>query len=226
MLSPDPNDLRPIPTQVLRACPGRARFSQELRGLAAQFADHPARVSEILAATKGRGFDFLLLLIGLPFLTPVPLPGLSTPFGFVVMVIGAQRAIGRGPWLPESFLRRELPARFITRVLVSGSRMVGGLEVLLRPRLEFLHGQWVYRRVAGMLIMVSGLLLLLPLPVPLSNSLPSLTVVLLAAGAMERDGLFFLAGCTMFVLTVAFFAVLAFGGAHILDSLRRIFFGS
>ena len=44
------------------------------------------------------------------------------------------------------------------------------LEILLRPRLRFLHQQVLFRRVSGGLIMTSGLLLLLPLPVPLTNS--------------------------------------------------------
>ena len=211
------------PTPVAEA-PG-ATFSQELRDLARQFTDRPASLSEILAATRGRGFNLLLLLIGLPFLTPIPLPGLSTPLGFVVLLIGAQLAIGRQPWLPEKILRRELPARFINRVLTAASRIVRWLEVFLRPRLDFLHEQWIYRRMGGTLILLSGLLLLLPLPIPLSNGLPALTVVLLAAGAMERDGLIFLSGCAVFALTVAFFGLLAFGGAHLLESLRNTLFG-
>ena len=197
----------------------RAKFSQELLNLAHQFADRPARLSEILAATQGRGFDFLLLLIALPFLTPIPLPGLSTPFGIVVLVIGARLALGRRPWLPQMLLRRELPAEFLAKVLAAASRAVRWLEVLLRPRFDFLHEQWIYRRVAGTLIMLSGLLLLLPVPVPLTNSFPALTVVLLAAGAMERDGLFFLAGCAAFVVTLAYFGLLAFGGAYVLGNL-------
>jgi hypothetical protein len=126
--------------------------------------------------------------------------------------------------LPKKILQRELPARFIARLLGAASRIVCWLEILLRPRLDFLHEQWIYRRIAGTLIMLSGLLLLLPLPIPLSNSLPALTVVLLAAGAMERDGFFFLAGCAMFVLTLAFFGLLAFGGANLLDNLRHTVF--
>jgi hypothetical protein len=204
----------------------RPRFSQELRHLAQQFAGRPARLSEILAATQGRGFNLLLLLIGLPFLTPIPLPGFSTPFGFVVLLIGARLALGRRPWLPKKILQRELPARFIARLLGAASRIVRWLEVLLRPRLDFLHEQWIYRRIAGTLIMLSGLLLLLPLPIPLSNSFPALTVVLLAAGAMERDGLFFLAGCGAFVATLAYFGLLAFGGAHLLDNLWHTVFGA
>jgi hypothetical protein len=212
----------PMPTTPAH----RAKFSQELQDLAKQFADRPARLSEILAATQGRGFNLLLLVIGLPFLTPIPLPGLSSPLGFVVLLIGARLALGHRPWLPEKILHRELPARFIARLLGAASRIVRGLEVLLRPRLDFLHEQWIYRRIAGTLILISGFLLLLPLPIPLSNSLPALTVVLLAAGAMERDGVFFLAGCAVFSATLAFFGLLAFGGAHLLDNLRHTVFGS
>ena len=214
--------LEPMPVARTR----RPRFSQELHDLAQQFAGRPACLSGILAATEGRGFNLLLLLIGLLLLTAVPLPGFSTVFGFVVLLIGARQALGRQPWLPKRILQRELPARLIARVLGAASRIVRWLEVLLRPRLDFLHEQWIYRRIAGTLIALSGMLLLLPLPIPLTNTLPALTVVLLAAGAMERDGLFFLAGCATFVLTLAFFGLLAFGGAHLLDDLGHKVFGS
>ena len=208
------------------AHPAPSRFSQDLRDLAQHFADRPARISEILMATQGRGFYLLLLIIGLPFLTPIPLPGLSTVFGVMVLVIGARLALGQRPWLPEKLLHRELPARFLARALAAASRVVRWLEVLLRPRLDFLHEHWIYRRIGGALIMLSGLLLLLPLPIPLTNSFPALTVILLAAGAMERDGLFFLAGCAMFTVTLAYFGLLAFGGVHLLDNLWGTIFGS
>ena len=118
---PSPAALAPVMLEPMpRAQTRRPRFSEELQDLAQQFADRPARLSEILAATQGRGFDLLLLLIGLPFLTPIPLPGLSTPFGLVVLVIGARLALGRRPWLPEKLLRRELPARFIAKVMADG----------------------------------------------------------------------------------------------------------
>jgi len=207
----------PEPVPGTRAPP--LPFSDELRVLSRQFAGRPVRLSELLAATQGRGFDLLLLLLGVPFLTPVPLPGLSSLFGIVVLFIGARQTIGRRPWLPEKILHRQLPAPFIARLLAAAGRLVRWLEFLLRPRMDFLHQPGVYRRIAGTLIMLSGLLLLLPIPIPQTNTLPALTVVLLAAGAMERDGLFFLAGCAAFVVTLAWFGLLAFGGAHFLDNL-------
>ncbi len=203
----------------------RPAFSEELRRLAKQFNGQPATLAAILSATKERGIELVLVLICLPFLTPIPLPGLSTPFGLVVFLIGARLALGRKPWLPRRLLDRELPRRFITTLLAAATRIVRWLEYLLRPRLGFLHEQMIYRRVAGTLIMVSGLMLMLPLPIPLTNCFPALTVVLLAAGAMERDGVFFLAGCMVFAVAAAYFGALVFGGAHAVDYLRHGLFG-
>ena len=204
----------------------RPTFSQELRQLADKFADRPTQLSEMLQATQGRGFDLLLVCISLPFLTPIPLPGLSAPFGLVAAMIGARLAVGRKPWLPRRLLTRELPPRFLIKMLKAASRVVRLLEFFLRPRFVFFQEQLVFRQVAGALIMVSGLLLVLPLPLPFSNSLPALTVMLLAASALERDGLFFLAGCLVSLLTAAYFGFLAFGGIHVIESLRHSFFGA
>lgn len=197
-----------------------------MRTLADRFADRPVLVDELVFATEGRGFDLLLLVIALPFLTPIPLLGLSTPFGLVILLIGARLALGQRPWLPATLRRREIPPRFITGVLKAASRIVRGLEFLLRPRLAFLHEQFLFRRLAGVLIMISGFLLLLPLPVPFTNTFPALTVVLIAAGALERDGLCFLGGCVAFLMTAAYFALIAFGGAHAIENLWRPLRGS
>jgi hypothetical protein len=205
--------------------PSHVTFSQELGALAAQFADRPVCLSEILAATKGRGFHLLLVLIALPFITPIPLPGFSIPFGLAVAVIGARMALGQQPWLPQKLLSRKLPAGFLKKMLSAAHRIVRILEWFLRPRLIFLHDQLIYRRVAGVLIALSGLFLLLPLPVPFSNALPALTVLLLSASSLACDGLCFIAGCIMFAIATTFFVLLVIGGTHAVEQLHRIFSG-
>ena len=203
----------------------RAALSQELRALAGQFANRPVRLGEILEATKGRGFHLLLVFVALPFLTPIPLPGFSIPFGLVVAIIGARMALGQQPWLPQKLLSRELPAGFLAKLLAAASRVVKFLEWFLRPRLLFLHEQLIYRRLAGVLIALSGLYLVLPLPVPFSNGLPAWTVLLLSAAALSRDGLCFIAGCVMFVLATTFFVLLAIGGTQLVEQLHRLWAG-
>ena len=163
--------------------------------------------------------------MALPFLTPIPLPGFSIPFGLVVAIIGARMALGQQPWLPQKLLSRELPAGFLAKLLAAAGRVVKFLEWFLRPRLLFLHEQLIYRRLAGVLIALSGLYLVLPLPVPFSNGLPAWTVLLLSAAALSRDGLCFIAGCVMFVLATTFFVLLAIGGTQLVEQLHRLWAG-
>lgn len=210
------------PTDTVEVQPpatARPKFSRELEELAAQFDQRPVCLANLLHATQGRGFNLLLVFISLPFLTPLPLLGFSTPFGLVVLFIGARLALGKKPWLPQRLLQRQMPPQFLGKVLRAATRVVRFLEWFLRPRLAFLHDQFIYRRLAGAMIALSGLCLLLPLPVPFSNTLPASTILLLAAGALERDGLSFLAGGFLFLTTVAFFTLLAFGGTQAVERL-------
>lgn len=193
------------------------RFSDELYDLARNFSERPTCLRSIFEATQGRGYGLLLLLIALPFLSPIPFPGLSTPFGFVVLLIGSRLAVGRTPWLPRRLLDREIPPGFLPRLLRASGRVIRWLEFLSRPRLRFLQEHWFYQRIAGALIAVSGLLLLLPIPVPFTNTFPALPVVLLSAGAIERDGLFFIGGCIAFLVAVGYFVLLAMGGFHVVN---------
>jgi hypothetical protein len=110
-------------------------------------------------------------------------------------------------------------------LLKAASRVVKWLEWFLRPRLTLMNDSVISRRLAGALITLSGLFLIVPLPVPFSNSLPACTVLLLAAGALERDGLAFLAGCGLFAVTTAFFLLLALGGAEAAQRLQKLLTG-
>ncbi len=190
----------------------REKLSVLLRRLAHECEERPLDFEELLKVTQGRGYDVLLILISLPFLTPIPLPFLSTALGSVMVLIGGRLALGQRPWLPQRILQRRLDGRNLARVLKTGSRIFGALEILLRPRLGFVHTAWVFQRITGVLIVLCGAVLLLPLPIPFSNMLPAVTVLLLAAGALERDGIFFFAGCLVFLVNVLFFAALAIGG--------------
>lgn len=198
-------------------------FSEELRLLIARFEDQPVTLTMLLEATQGRGYHLMLLMIALPFVGPIPLPGFSIPFGLVVTLLGGRLALGQKPWLPERLLQRTLPAHFLSKWLGAAAKVMGWIEYFLRPRLGFVEYYVVFARMAGLLIALSGLMLMLPFPLPFSNSLPAWTVLLLASGALGRDGLFFFAGCTTFALSVGFFTMVALGGAGAFDWITKFF---
>lgn len=218
--------MRPEPNCILAlaAASGGSRqpkrtLSGQLVRLAAEFAGRRVRLGELAAVLQLRGYNALLLLLALPFVTPVPLPGLSTAFGVMIALLGARMALGWNPWLPARLGARELPARLLPKLLRSAGRAFGRLETLLRPRLLYPDYPRPFQRVSGVIIALCGLLLVLPLPVPFSNAFPAFAIILLAAAGLERDGAVFLAGCVQFIFCLGFFAMLCLGGREVWQRL-------
>ena len=219
------SDKRNNPKPPRRAAPGAGprHLSDELQRLIETFAERSVRLRELLEVMRGRGYIMLLILLTFPFCTPIPLPGVSTPFGLVVAFIGFRLALLQKPWLPAWLLDKELPARFFPRVLSATRRLARWLERFLKPRLSNMLTWQPVQHVIGMMILICGVLMMLPFPIPFSNGLPALTVLLLAAAMLEEDGYMAIAGSAVFVLTLAFFGAIFWGGAEVLEFLRKFF---
>ncbi|MEO6995743.1 MAG: exopolysaccharide biosynthesis protein [Lacunisphaera sp.] len=60
----------------------------------------------------------------------------------------------------------------------------------------------------AIVILISAAILLLPLPIPLSNLLPAWAIFLIASGLLERDGLFIVLGYFAFLVGALYFLLL------------------
>ncbi len=195
------------------------RLSEELAEVRNRFAERPVTLREVIYTLRGRAYTLLLILLSLPFLTPLPLPGLSTPFGLAIGFIALRLSLGQRPWLPMKLQRKELPAGFFSKVFTVAARVIAFLEKFLRPRLAPLTASTVLLRMHAFVILLAALTLLLPLPIPFTNSFPAWAILLLAAGLLERDGYFILAGYVVFVLGVLYFVFLGGAAAQLVDAL-------
>jgi len=223
-ITPETSTSDPPPTTPATRTPARPRhFSEEIDRLIAAFAERAVRLRDVLEVMHSRGYTVLLMLLALPFCTPIPLPGLSGPFGLVIAFISLRLALGRKPWLPARLLDTQLPPKFFPRFLAATQRLLRWLERFLKPRLGHLVRWPVARRFIGATVCVCGLLMTLPVPIPFSNGLPALAVVLFAAAMLEEDGYFAIAGAGMFLLALAFFAAILWGGAELVDFLKEAF---
>jgi hypothetical protein len=176
------------------------RLSTDLEALRARINEESFTLAELNRALKARGSAMLLILLALPFCF-VAIPGLSVPFGIAIGCIGVCMAIGCEPWLPRFIMGRRLSAARSHQILTAGIKVARKLERFARPRLAFLHAGPAMPRVIGLGIVIASLGLMLPLPIPFSNSIPAWAVVLLAIGRMERDGLLVLLGHLTVVAT-------------------------
>jgi hypothetical protein len=192
------------------------RLSVELLELSESVHGADLTLGDLMDQLEGRVYTMLLVLLSLPFCQPVLLPGLSTPFGVVIALLGLRFSMRQRPWLPQRLLATKLTAKFLPAVMRGSAKLLGAMEKLLHPRLIWLFEYRLTQFLTGVAICVCGLLLLLPLPIPLSNMFPALTVVLAAAAFSERDGYCLVASGLLFVLTLLFFSALAWGGAEAL----------
>jgi hypothetical protein len=192
-------------------------LSVELARLRDTFAERPATLREIVDVLAGRAWELLMILFVLPFLLPVSVPGMSTPLGLAVAVIAGQLAFGRLPWLPRWLLDRRLPAGFLGKVLGVTQGVVKFLERALRPRLPAMTGARWLHALHLFVVVAAALLLALPLPIPFTNTLPGWTILLFAAGLMERDGLVVAAGYVAMLATLILFLAVGEAVQHSLQ---------
>ena len=134
--------------------------------------------------------------------------------------------MGREPWLPPFVMRRRLSTTRLAQLLTGAVKLARQLEKFVRPRLAFLHAGPGMFRLIGLGIVIASLGLMLPLPIPFSNSIPAYAVVLLAIGMMENDGLCVLLGHLTAIATWVFIgltSVFAVGGfQRVLDFLLAL----
>lgn len=195
------------------------KLSEEFALILREFEVETVTLRNVIGVLHGRGFLLLLLLLALPFTTPVPLPGLSTPFGLIIGLIGLRLACGEKPWLPAKLLDTRLPPKVFTKVFTVTQKVILAFERMLRPRLLWVTGSSWRERLHAVPIVLCALLLLLPLPIPFSNTLPAWAILLTAAGLLERDGGFILAGYALTLISAAFFAALGIFGVEAVEFL-------
>jgi hypothetical protein len=189
------------------------KLSEELARLHQHAGVRAVTLREVIYTLRGRAYLLLIIMLVLPFIQPVPLPGLSTPIGFAIVLIALRLSLGQRPWLPMKIQRIKLPAGFFGKVMTFTERLIGYLEKVLRPRWAWLTGTALLNQMHAIVVLISAAILLLPLPIPFSNVLPAWAIFLVACGLLERDGLFVFLGYVAFVFGAAYFILLG-GVAH------------
>ncbi len=188
------------------------RLSEDLRRILEQAGGDGITVGKIIEILHGRGFDVLIIILTLPFCTPIPLPGLSTPFGLILMFFGLRIALRKRPWLPRRLLNVEIPYPTLTKTINGALAVATRLEKILHPRLRFFKDWPSFNFLNGVAILTSAFVLSLPLPIPFTNTLPAWSILLIAAGMMENDGAVIVAGYLMSGMTWVYLVSLVWVG--------------
>ncbi|MFT5681730.1 MAG: hypothetical protein ACI8RZ_002642 [Myxococcota bacterium] len=169
------------------------RLSAELNDFLEQLEGKDSTIDDLINMIGDRGFGLLILLLALPAALPVPAVGYGTPFGILLILLGAQIAISRKtPWVPRRLGGMRIPFKLLSFSIKNARLPLRAVEMFIRPRLSGLARHRIFLPGVGVMIML--LAAMMSLPIPLTNTAPSFVIFMLAAGILEEDGLFLLFG--------------------------------
>ena len=158
-------------------------------------------VGEVLELVGEQGLLLFCAFLAVPFLLPVAIPGTSTVFGLLMVLIGVSVATDSLPLVPRRLLAHPLGAEHVRAALLRGAEVFRRFETLIRPRWLLLTSGKLANFINGLVISFAALVLMVPLPlVPFTNTIPALAVLLLCIGMVERDGIVIVLG---YVATIA-----------------------
>lgn len=164
-------------------------ISDLLRKLSANIdGGEDVTIGQMLELFGVRGFAFLLFVFPLLNIAIFIVPGVSTFFGIPMIFFAVQMVAGlKTPVFPKVILGKAIKRSVLKRGLEIGINFMNKVEGVIRPRFLFLFGAKM-DRVHGILAIL--LAVLMSFPFPFVNLPPSLGLVVLSLGIMQRDGLF------------------------------------
>lgn len=188
----------PIHIDTVDAEEGADRLSAILKAIASAQDKERVAISDLLEALRHRALGALIFIFAVPNALPMP-PGVSAILGAPLLFLTFQLMVGMQPWLPKLITDRSLSRVDFERVVNTVSPWLAKAEAIMRPRVTFL-ARPPSVNIVGLISLVLAIILFLP--IPLGNMLPSVALAIMSLGLLERDGVWIVIGLVTAVLSV------------------------
>lgn len=163
-------------------------------------------LGEIIEVLDKDSVTILCLIVIFPFLQPIPIPGISSVLGFIVILQGIGLIKNGKPFLTKRLKALKIEENNWKLIYKAGVRFSH-----YTSRLSPLKHRWTNSRFnqmgAGVSIILTAAFLSLPLPIPFSNFIPAVGILFLCLGLLEEDIFLLLLG---HLITISLAVLIAF----------------
>ena len=164
----------------------RPTLSDVLTALAADWDQPRISVGQLILALGDRGLIGLLLILAFANVIPNP-PGTSAVLGLPMLYLSWQMMRGGMPWLPQFLAARSFDIDHFRTVVARAMPYLNRVERLLRPRIPTLSTPAAFRLLGAVCLLLS-------------------IVLVIALGALERDGVWITGGVLFGIASTVFLA--------------------
>ncbi len=169
----------------------------------------------LIEGLRERSFGIVMLILGLVAL----IPGVSGVVGVLLMIPAVQMMLARkGPVFPGFLARRRIPKRKLARLIARINPVLCRIERVVRPR-------WTTpfeatKMAVGLVVFVLAATLLAP--IPFSNIIPGLVIVLLSFAYLEEDGIALCVALGAALVSLVIVAATVWAALRGIDFLDRL----
>lgn len=146
---------------------------------------------DLVHAMDSVGFGLVMMIFAFGIIIPTP-PPFPSIISIPLVVFSMQMMIGyQAPKLPKKFAKLTVKRSVLAMLVKKSSPYIRKVERILQPRLLFMTSNIADRIVGFFVLLFSSFVLL---PMPLSNFIPGLGVLIISFGLLGKDGLVIILG--------------------------------
>ncbi len=177
-------------------------------------------IRDLVEAMDAIGFGLAMMIFSFAILIPLP-PPLPSIISIPLVIFSLQMIAGHtAPKLPKRFSNMSVKRSVLVMLVQKSSPYIGKVEKILKPRLLFMISP-IAERIIGIFAFIFSFFILLP--IPLSNFIPGLGILIISFGLLGKDGLIVLFGIAVGTsgVVISFSAVLL--GVEALHFIKDFF---
>lgn len=148
-------------------------------------------IRDLIEAMQEIGFGLAIMIFAFGIIIPLP-PPFPSIIALPLIVFSLQMIAGhKSPKLPKRFSKLSVKRSTLAMLVQKSSPYIRKVEIILKPRLAFMISQKA-ERIIGIFIFILASFIVLPMP--LSNFIPGLGILIISFGLLGKDGLVVICG--------------------------------
>lgn len=179
-------------------------------------------IHDLVDAMEGVGFGLAMMIFSFGLIIPLP-PPFPSIIALPLVIFSLQIVAGySAPKLPKRFSNLSVKRSVVAMLVRKSAPYIRQVERILRPRLNFITSTGAERIIGIFTLIFSGFVFL---PLPLSNFIPGLGVLIISFGMLGKDGLVIILGIVVGAAGIAISVTAVMLGVEAIYYLKNLLFG-
>ncbi len=189
--------------------------SKKLNEIQEELPANNVSLKELINIMSGEGLQFIIIILIAPFLIPASIPGSSTPFGILIILLEIAFLNNKVLYIPDFIGKYEISKENVLKLFDIIKKALRYIEKISKPRGKLSTKKYILQFNA-ILNIILAILLFLPLPIPFTDFVPAVSMLLLAVSTLERDSYLMVLGYVATILTIIYFSSVGYVGVEII----------